>query len=173
MPNAQPPYSTSPLLNEVDCIEHGFFGLQGGVSKGIYKSLNCGFSSADAQHKVLQNRRRVASCFGLKVDALYSLKQAHTCRVVTLQQNLASQFERFYEEISGKKVGNLRYFMILSSVHNLMRFYSGMNNPSITNETEDTMAFFKSVSEYPLFLVKLVKDECNIDLSQVKDYFTN
>ena len=93
MPNAQPPYSTSPLLNEVDCIEHGFFGLQGGVSKGIYKSLNCGFSSADAQHKVMQNRHRVASCFGLKADGLYSLKQAHTCRVVTLQQNLAPQFD--------------------------------------------------------------------------------
>jgi len=90
-----------------------------------------------------------------------------------LESNLASQFERFYEKISGKKVGNLGYFMILSSVSNLLRFYSGMNNTSITNETEETMAFFKSVSEYPLFLVKLVKDECNIDLSQVKDYFTN
>jgi len=33
--------------------------------------------------------------------------------------------------------------------------------------------FSKSINDYPLFIVKLVKDECNIDLSQVKDYFTN
>lgn len=93
MPDIQPPYSTSPLLNEVDCIEHGFFGLQGGVSSGIYASLNCGFSSADVHYRVMQNRQRVASCFGLKADALYSLKQAHTCRVVTLHRKRAPLFD--------------------------------------------------------------------------------
>lgn len=93
MPDVQPAYSTSPLLAELDCIEHGFFGLQGGVSSGIYESLNCGFSSADAHHKVMQNRQRVASCFGLQADALYSLKQAHTSRVVTLHQNTEPQFD--------------------------------------------------------------------------------
>ena len=81
------------------------------------------------------------------------------------------KFQKIYEKISGKKVENLEYFMVLASVYNLMRFYSGMNNPSITNETEDTMAFFKSISDYPLFVVELVKRECGIDLKQIKNYF--
>jgi len=76
-----------------------------------------------------------------------------------------------YEQISGSKVENLSYFMILANTFNLIRFYSGINNPTITNETEDTMNFFKSVKEYPMLLVKLVKETCNIDLRQIKDYF--
>ena len=93
MSESQPAYSTSPVLDAVDCIGHGFFGMQGGVSSGIYESLNCGFSSADEREKVERNRQRVASCFGLKADALYSLKQAHTHRVVSLHQNSAAQFD--------------------------------------------------------------------------------
>ena len=31
----------------IDGIAHGFFGRRGGVSKGIYESLNCGPGSND------------------------------------------------------------------------------------------------------------------------------
>lgn len=93
MPDIPPAYSTSLLLNSVDCIEHGFFGRQGGVSSGIYASLNCGFSSDDEPGMVIKNRQRVAACFGLKASALHSLKQAHTRRVLTLDQNSVPQFD--------------------------------------------------------------------------------
>ena len=93
MPELQPAYSTSPVLNAVDCIEHGFFGMHGGVSGGIYRSLNCGYSSADRRENVTENRQRVARCFGLKRHALHSLKQAHTSRVVTLNQNSGPRFD--------------------------------------------------------------------------------
>ena len=88
-----PPYSTSPLLAQLDCIAHGFFGARGGVSPGFYASLNCGHSSLDARAHVIENRRRVAACFGLKASSLYSLKQAHTPRVVVLGANSPQQFE--------------------------------------------------------------------------------
>jgi YfiH family protein len=38
---------------------HGFFGRMGGVSTGIYASLNCGLGSKDEPEAVTENRRRV------------------------------------------------------------------------------------------------------------------
>ncbi|MHA1552424.1 MAG: phosphotransferase family protein [Candidatus Heimdallarchaeaceae archaeon] len=87
------------------------------------------------------------------------------------KMNLAPMIANTYEQISGSKVENLPYFMILANTYNLIRFYSGINNPAITDETEDTMNLFKSFKGYPLFLVDLVKETCNIDLRQIKDYF--
>jgi aminoglycoside phosphotransferase (APT) family kinase protein len=77
-----------------------------------------------------------------------------------------------YEEFIGKEVKNLQYFMILSSVWNLLRWYSGITNPAITGETEETMEFFKSIPEYPLLIVELVKKESGIDLQQIRNYFS-
>ena len=36
-------------------IRHGFFNRSGGVSKSIYKSLNCGIGSADKKKNILRN----------------------------------------------------------------------------------------------------------------------
>ena len=35
------------LIKKFKNIEHGFFNSKGGVSKGIYKSLNCGIGSSE------------------------------------------------------------------------------------------------------------------------------
>jgi len=42
-------------------VVHGFFTRQGGVSEGIYASLNCGPGSADAPASVAENRRRATA----------------------------------------------------------------------------------------------------------------
>jgi hypothetical protein len=64
-------------------IAHGFFGRDGGVSTGIYQSLNCGPGSKDATDAVAENRRRVAAA--LAADAkLLSLSQIHSANVLTL-----------------------------------------------------------------------------------------
>ena len=39
-------------------VKHGFFGREGGVSSGIYASLNAGTGSNDDPANVLENRRR-------------------------------------------------------------------------------------------------------------------
>ena len=41
-------------------IRHGFFTRQGGVSRGVYASLNCGLGSRDDPAAVRENRARVA-----------------------------------------------------------------------------------------------------------------
>ena len=65
-------------------IAHGFFGRQGGVSKGIYDSLNCGPGSADEAAAVSENRARVADHFGAPPDHLATVWQVHSpdCLVI-------------------------------------------------------------------------------------------
>ena len=46
-------YYTSPIFKS---ITHGFFSKKGGVSTGIYDSLNCGKSSLDYENNVKKNR---------------------------------------------------------------------------------------------------------------------
>ena len=47
-------------------IAHGFFMRTGGVSEGIYASLNCGRGSADLNERVEENRARVAAKLGVE-----------------------------------------------------------------------------------------------------------
>lgn len=63
-------------------IAHGFFGRAGGVSGGIYTSLNCGPGSKDDPAAVAENRRRVAEA--LKAIEVASLSQIHSPIVHTL-----------------------------------------------------------------------------------------
>lgn len=60
-------------------IAHGFFGREGGVSTGIYESLNCGPGSKDDPLAVAENRRRVADALG--AESLQSLSQVHSAIV--------------------------------------------------------------------------------------------
>src|SRR5580692_6257494 len=60
-----------------DGIVHGFFGRSGGVSRGLYESLNCGPGSRDAPEAVRENRARVVAA--LAPDAtLVTLSQIHS-----------------------------------------------------------------------------------------------
>lgn len=64
-------------------MRHGFLGRQGGVSQGIYASLNVGLGSADDAANVQENRRRALAA--VAPDAtLVSVHQVHspTCLVV-------------------------------------------------------------------------------------------
>jgi len=63
-------------------IAHGFFGREGGVSEGLYASLNCGPGSRDEPGAVAENRARVASALG--AQSLTSLSQVHSATVITL-----------------------------------------------------------------------------------------
>ncbi|MDA0998670.1 MAG: peptidoglycan editing factor PgeF [Proteobacteria bacterium] len=75
---------TSPVLTAAPGIRHAFFTRQGGVSKGIYGSLNCGFGSADAKADVAANRARAMASLDLEPDALVTLYQVHSPDVIRL-----------------------------------------------------------------------------------------
>lgn len=63
-------------------VRHGFFTRQGGVSTGIYASLNCGPGSRDAPESVAQNRARVAELLGVAPNRLLTVFQKHSAEAV-------------------------------------------------------------------------------------------
>ncbi len=71
------PAITSPLL-EAAGVRHAFFTRQGGVSAGLYASLNVGPGSGDSPEDVAENRRRTAAHFGLPPEALNTCHQIHS-----------------------------------------------------------------------------------------------
>ena len=75
----------SPLLDQPG-VAHGFFTRQGGVSKGIYASLNCGPGSGDEAAAVEANRRRVVERLLGGPGPLATLYQVHGREVVTVTE---------------------------------------------------------------------------------------
>jgi YfiH family protein len=91
-------------------IAHGFFGRQGGVSEGIFASLNCGPLSGEDRAKVIENRRRVTQTFG--ADArLLTLHQIHSPTVVTVttpwEMDESPQADALVTELPGLALGML------------------------------------------------------------------
>lgn len=76
----------APLLatSRQSGIAHGFFTREGGVSHGIYQSLNVGRGSDDVKAHVAENRRRVAEHLGVEPDRLATVHQVHSADVITL-----------------------------------------------------------------------------------------
>jgi polyphenol oxidase len=75
---------TSDVLTDASRVRHGFFTRQGGVSGAPYTSLNCGLGSSDAPENVQENRARAMERLGLATDALRTVFQVHSSRVVAL-----------------------------------------------------------------------------------------
>jgi YfiH family protein len=70
-----PPHWTATALVGV---RHAFFGRQGGVSTGIYASLNAGTGSNDDADAARENRRRIASAFAAPAERLVGVHQVHS-----------------------------------------------------------------------------------------------
>ena len=65
-------------------IRHGFFTRAGGVSEGLYASLNCGPGSADAPASVAENRARVARHLGGRHPDVTTIYQVHSGDAVAI-----------------------------------------------------------------------------------------
>ena len=73
---------TLGAFNSLDGIRHGFFSREGGVSEGLYATLNCGLGSGDPIDNVLTNRARAAAELDVKRDSLLTCYQIHSAEVV-------------------------------------------------------------------------------------------
>lgn len=79
------PAITAPAL-DAPGIAHAFFTREGGVSGGIYASLNGGVGSSDDPAHVRENRARMAGHLGLAPERLLSLYQIHSPDVVVVEE---------------------------------------------------------------------------------------
>jgi polyphenol oxidase len=67
-------------------VRHGFFTRQGGVSEGIFASLNCGFGSSDEAAKVAENRAGAMATLNLGGNRLATCYQVHSAKVVVVDR---------------------------------------------------------------------------------------
>jgi len=64
--------------NETAPVFHSFFGRQGGVSKGVYNSLNCGRGSDDNLNNVKNNIQKIGDMIGLHHESILTQHQTHS-----------------------------------------------------------------------------------------------
>jgi len=77
---------TLGALDGGSAIRHAFFTRQGGVSRGLFASLNCGLGSGDDLEAVTRNRAIAASELGLAPEQLVTCHQVHGTEIVIVER---------------------------------------------------------------------------------------
>ena len=78
----------SKKLSKLSGVSHGFFNNKYGVSKGIYKSLNCGPGSRDQKINILKNLKIAKLKISKKSKEVFLVKQTHSNKFVYMSKNL-------------------------------------------------------------------------------------
>ena len=73
-------------LGKLDPIRHAFFTRAGGVSAGVYATLNGGTGSNDAPDKIAENRARMAQALGVAPAHFLTAHQIHSPDVVVADE---------------------------------------------------------------------------------------
>ena len=73
---------TAQNLSKDTGARHACLTRQGGVSRGIYTSLNCGPGSSDDRDNVIANRARAVACLDQEPETLVTVHQYHSAEVV-------------------------------------------------------------------------------------------
>lgn len=87
------PVLRSSLLEKAAGVRHAFFTRQGGVSTGLYRSLNVGVGSRDDPEAVAENRARAAAVFEVELPRLLTCYQVHSAIAVTADKPWAERPE--------------------------------------------------------------------------------
>lgn len=81
------PYLTYKKLEEIPFIMHGFSTRLGGVSQGIFNSMNLALNRGDKIEDVMANYNRLCKSIGLDVGTLVASSQDHNTFVRTVTEN--------------------------------------------------------------------------------------
>lgn len=76
----------APTLSALHGIRHAFFTRAGGVSEGVYASLNGGIGSQDKAGNVAENRARMARTLDVSPENFVTAYQIHSPDVVIAEQ---------------------------------------------------------------------------------------
>ncbi len=82
----KPFFTTSHHFDKIPIISHGFFGRKGGVSQGVFTSLNAGLQKGDDPEHVCENRHRMALALHMENCPLFFVSQKHTNKVYVLDE---------------------------------------------------------------------------------------
>lgn len=102
-------FVTSPSLAVLPGVRHAFFTREGGVSQGIYATLNGGRGSADSDAHVIENRLRMTAALGVADGRLATPHQIHSAIAVIADEpwskGEAPQADAVVTSIPGLAIG--------------------------------------------------------------------
>lgn len=85
-------------------LKHGFSTKDGGVSEGIYKSMNLSFTRGDDENAVRENFKRITNELNMPYDRLVFSAQTHTTNIRCVDEKDAGKGiikEKDYDDIDG------------------------------------------------------------------------
>ena len=97
-------YLAFPALDETGLVSHAFSTRHGGVSEGVFSTMNFSFTRNDDPAHVMENYRRMASVLGTDVDRMVLSYQTHTTNVRSVTEADAGKGigkERDYQDVDG------------------------------------------------------------------------
>ncbi len=80
------PFLVFPRLEETGVAVHGFSTRQGGISRGIYQSMNLSFTRGDEEAYVRENYARLARAVGFSCENIVCSDQTHTTNIRTVTE---------------------------------------------------------------------------------------
>lgn len=114
-----------PVLEETGIVRHGFSTRLGGVSEGMFASMNLSFQRGDDRERVMKNYQRMAAALGTKTEHMVLSQQTHTTniRVVTAQdKGKGIHKEMDYQNVDGM-VTNESGIMLVTSFADCVPIY--------------------------------------------------
>lgn len=100
----QVPFLQYPLFENTGIVNHGVSTRLGGVSEGIFASMNLSFTRGDRAEAVSENYCRIAEAIGVKPENMVCSQQTHTTNVRICKKEDAGKGvvrERDYTDVDG------------------------------------------------------------------------
>ena len=91
----------SKKLSKIRNLKHGFFNSEGGISKNIYKSLNCGPGSKDKPSNVRKNLELVRKKIKNSARNIFLLNQIHSNKFIYVDEKY--QFKNLDTLVTNQK----------------------------------------------------------------------
>lgn len=91
-------------LEATGIVKHCFTTRAGGISEGIFSTMNLSFTRGDDQEKVMENYRRIACALGEKPESFVCSDQTHTTNVIRVgkeQRGIGVMREKPYTDVDG------------------------------------------------------------------------
>ncbi len=86
-------------------VPHGFFTRAGGISKGLFESLNVGVGSSDDKADVTENRKRCAEALGYRAEKLTTPYQIHSAKSVIVDEPVRLEADSYVTKEKGLLLG--------------------------------------------------------------------
>lgn len=97
-------YLTFPSFTRTQAVEHLFSTRLGGVSEGIFSSMNLSYTRGDSKEAVDENYRRIAEILGCRVESFVCSDQTHTTNVRKVTEGDCGKgvvIPRDYQDVDG------------------------------------------------------------------------